>query len=200
GMPNRSYIGSAGGVDVYRNDSAFGFGHYFDALDSEGDADRMPVPDRDRLMLDKLIVENPDQLRRRLTAVPAPKASAKTADRVAIRRINERRLTGELDASGTHVLLLAMSYDRGWHVTLDGADADIFRVDYGLSGVIVPAGRHRLTLIYTPVGRVAGWWLAATAVILVIAFRWWWRDDTAYGPAPSVRATTKNIVRASLSH
>ncbi|MGA8277473.1 MAG: YfhO family protein [Rhodanobacteraceae bacterium] len=168
GRVDRQYIGSAGGVDAYLNNAAFGFGHFFDSLVSETDADRLPIADRDRLLLDTLVVEDPGALRQELTSATQEKSSITRADQVNLKMVSDTRFSGVLDASRSHVLMLAMSFDRGWHATLDGVRKEIFVVDYGLSGIIVPPGQHRLTLDYRPVGRVAGWWLAVMALALIM--------------------------------
>ncbi|MGA9342359.1 MAG: YfhO family protein, partial [Rhodanobacteraceae bacterium] len=169
GRTDRRYIGSAAGVDVYLNTAALGFGRYYDAIISETAADRLPIASRDRMLLDTLVAGKPNALRKKLDSVAPTNASELLTDRVKLKKLTDTLFSGVLDASKAHVLLLAMSFDRGWHGQLDGSDIDLFRVDYGLTGMLVPAGRHRIEIAYSPVGRVAGWWLALSALILIVA-------------------------------
>ncbi len=64
-----------------------------------------------------------------------------------------------------------MPFDRGWQATIDGINARLFRADYGLTALLLPAGRHQVELHYFVRGRSLGKWLslAALLVLLVVA-------------------------------
>jgi hypothetical protein len=74
------------------------------------------------------------------------------------------------------VLVLTDSYDPNWTVTVDGAPAQLLRVDTALRGVCLDAGDHQVRFEYQPrafyVGAaisVAGWlvWGIMGAVVLI---------------------------------
>ena len=48
------------------------------------------------------------------------------------------------------LIRIAVPYAPGWHASVDGAPVAVLPVDYALSGVVVPAGQHRLTLQFRP--------------------------------------------------
>lgn len=60
----------------------------------------------------------------------------------------------------------------GWHAYLDGVDADVVRVNYALRGVAVPAGEHRVDLIFRPATFVWGAVISALTLGVVILAAW----------------------------
>ncbi len=48
------------------------------------------------------------------------------------------------------LIRIAVPYAPGWTANVDGTPATVRAVDYALSGVVVPAGQHQLTLQFRP--------------------------------------------------
>jgi hypothetical protein len=61
----------------------------------------------------------------------------------------------EVDAPAAGILVLAEAYAPGWEARVDGHPARVFRANYALRAVVVPAGRVRVAFAYRPAGRVA---------------------------------------------
>jgi hypothetical protein len=71
-------------------------------------------------------------------------------------------------------------YPSGWTATLDGKPIDIFRSDYVLRAVVIPAGTHILEMRYEPQSYNAGFIVTtvtnyALAIVLLIYFGLWIR-------------------------
>ena len=58
-------------------------------------------------------------------------------------------------------------YPYGWNATIDGEPADLFRVNYMLRAMNVPAGEHRIVMIFDPDSVRKGDVVAITCVIIL---------------------------------
>jgi Bacterial membrane protein YfhO len=54
------------------------------------------------------------------------------------------------------LVVVANSFQKGWHVSVDGNERSLVRVDGVLQGVVVPAGRHSVDLTYRTPGLMEG--------------------------------------------
>lgn len=61
-------------------------------------------------------------------------------------------------------LVLGESFHPGWQATLDGSAVDILRTDYLLRGLALPAGAHRIELVYDPASLRVGAALCAAGL------------------------------------
>jgi hypothetical protein len=69
------------------------------------------------------------------------------------------------------LIRVALPFAPGWHAAVDGRPATVLPVDYALSGVMVPAGQHQLTLQFRPQHFLMGAALSIAAIIgLVVLF------------------------------
>jgi uncharacterized membrane protein YfhO len=68
----------------------------------------------------------------------------------------------------TALLVVADLWWPGWHVTVDGAERPIYRVDYLFRGVTVGPGRHLVRFWYRPVAFESGAVVTATTVVMLV--------------------------------
>lgn len=167
GQPGLSYVTTVDWIDIYRNDSAHGFGQFYAAIASEEEANALQQPQRDDFMLDHVLVADVAAVRTKLAslgqlATDAPSMAASAH----LRKLRDDRLEGPLRTPKPQVLLLSMPYDRGWTAKLDGKVIETFRADYGLTATLISAGSHQLELDYVPPGRKLGWWSFFTALVV----------------------------------
>jgi hypothetical protein len=79
---------------------------------------------------------------------------------------NEVGLAVHTDTNG--MLVLSDVYYPGWHATLDGSRAPIYRTDVTFRGVWVPAGSHQVRMQFRPGSFLRGLGLAAIGLLLVL--------------------------------
>jgi uncharacterized membrane protein YfhO len=71
------------------------------------------------------------------------------------------------------LLVLNETWYPGWQATVDGQPAPVWRVDYVLRGVVVPAGDHRVQFVFRPLSVYGGLAVSlATLGACVIALAW----------------------------
>lgn len=86
------------------------------------------------------------------------------------RQKKDSRLSGTVDSDQDGIVLLAIPYEQGWSLKVDGEETETFRADYGLTGFYSLAGSHNFVLEFTPPLLKAGIGvsLGSLAVFLVL--------------------------------
>jgi ADP-ribose pyrophosphatase YjhB (NUDIX family) len=83
-------------------------------------------------------------------ACAAPSAATTPTGSAHIVRYEPNAVEVAAESVQGGVLVLSDAYDPNWDVRVDGAPANLLRVDTALRGVCVSAGAHRVTFDYTP--------------------------------------------------
>ncbi len=63
-----------------------------------------------------------------------------------ISEFSQNHIEGSVEAEGTKILLFTIPYDKGWNITVDGEETDIYKVDYGLMAIEITDGYHDIEL------------------------------------------------------
>lgn len=120
-------------------------------------------------MLDEMKRDDFDPNAAALVSAPLPRvlpepatADVGTAD---VRRRTNLSLEVDVHARHDAVLVLSEQHFPGWTARIDGEPADVIAVYGLLRGVVVPAGRHRVTFAYEPRSFTIG--LAISLVALI---------------------------------
>ena len=82
------------------------------------------------------------------------------------------RLRFEVNAPAPGIVGVAEAWAPGWQAAVDGAPADVFPLDHLFRGVLVPAGKHVLEMVYAPRGvrpSFAIWALCWLGVLVAVA-------------------------------
>ena len=105
---------------------------------------------------------------------PVPGASEATP---TYQEVEPEDVRVTVDAPAASIVLIRNAWDVGWSATVDGRAAPVLRTDYFLQGIAVPAGHHRIRLVYRDptiarglVGSAAAW--GALALVTLVAVAW----------------------------
>lgn len=82
--------------------------------------------------------------------------NALKADSLKITKFSETNIQGNIDLKTKKILYLSIPFDKGWHATVDGKEADLQRVQWGLTGLVLDKGNHTIDLTFTPPYRKEG--------------------------------------------
>ena len=86
--------------------------------------------------------------------------------RVAAVQETHNTATIDVEAAGDALLVMSVTAHRYWNVAIDGVRASAIPVNVGFQGVVVPSGRHRVTMRYR--NPVIIWSALASAAMLLI--------------------------------
>jgi hypothetical protein len=118
-----------------------------------------------------------------LSPGPARQGATGTA---AVSRTSPEHLTMDVDAAAPSLVVVRNVFDPDWTATVDGRPAPLIATDFLLQGIPVPAGRHRVDLVYGDpwIGRGmvasgAAWLGLGAALVILLA-----RDRRRRGVAP----------------
>ncbi len=100
---------------------------------------------------------------------PLPPTQSCEGSQARIERASNNRLELEVEACGDGVLVVADTFYPGWRATLDGAPAPIFRADYLVRAIPIPAGHHRVEMRFLPGIFLAGAALSAAGMAAIAA-------------------------------
>jgi hypothetical protein len=124
------------------------------------------------------LVEDP-----RAAVIPVPGDAGAAAQAVPADDVLARgHGTLAVHAVTRSLLVLSHDWERGWHATIDGRSAPVFRTNGLTLGVVVPTGHHTVRLAFTPPGLRAGALFAALALVGLAAGGVWARRSSAAVP------------------
>jgi hypothetical protein len=86
----------------------------------------------------------------------------------AAKIVTQRNNSVKVEAEGPGLLVLTDTYYPGWTATVDGQNADIYRVNGVVRGVFIPSGSHIIDFKYLPLSFVFGAIFSGVAIISCI--------------------------------
>lgn len=101
-------------------------------------------------------------------AEPVGEDSTGSAGRVSIDRYENTQLVLNAQMQRPGWLVLSEVYYAGWHATVDGLPASLYRADFLFRAVPLPAGQHRVELTFMPDSFVTGAAISLGAAILLL--------------------------------
>ena len=104
---------------------------------------------------------NPAHIAVLATPLPGPVVSADPAKLPEITSYKSREIRIATDTHGPSLLVLSeVFYPAGWKAFVDGSETEIYRTNYLLRSVLVPAGRHEVFFSFDPRLYALGWTLS----------------------------------------
>jgi hypothetical protein len=120
---------------------------------------RLADPAMDLRQVALLEAPLPQALQESFGATERPRFRAYEADRIVV----------EVTAQSTGLLVLSEMHYPGWRATLNGEPTEIYRVNGGLRGIVVPRGESSITLEYAPFSVYAGGAITLLTLLSVLS-------------------------------
>jgi hypothetical protein len=80
--------------------------------------------------------------------IKLPPVGESAEGQVTVTRYEPQRIELQTRNAGAGFLVLSEVYYRGWDARVDGQPTPVYRVDYVLRGIAVPAGEHRVEFVF----------------------------------------------------
>ena len=160
-MLNTKYIVTKQGV--YPNPEAMGNAWFVNEVQF------VPTPDDESAALNTLDLHKTavadEKFRDVLSCAPQPDET----DRIVLTEYKPNQLTYTSRLSHDRVAVFSeIYYPEGWHMTIDGQEAPIGRVNYVLRAAVLPAGEHTVQMTFLPDAMRWDIWCAVWAIILLV--------------------------------
>ena len=116
-----------------------------------------------------------DDIKYQMIETSLPDIAAKRrSTALNIRSFRQTFIDGTIELNQRSVLVLQTPFDPGWHAFQDGRVAQVLKVDFGLLGVVLNAGRHTVELRYRPPFLYAGAAVSVVSLLIFAASLWRW--------------------------
>ena len=160
-MLNTKYIVTKQGV--YPNPDAMGNAWFVNSVLF------VPTPDDESAALNTLDLRTTavadEKFREILSCEPQPNET----DQITLTEYKPNALTYSANVADDRVAVFSeIYYPEGWHMTIDGQEVPIGRVNYVLRAAIIPAGEHTIQMTFMPSALRWDKWCAAWAILLFI--------------------------------
>ena len=106
------------------------------------------------------------------SALACEGVDANEGGEVEILRYEGNRIEAQVRGGGGLLVFSEVDYP-GWRATVDGDPASLVRADYVLRALCVPAGEHRVVLVYAPPLVGAGLAITGLALLSVVGVGVW---------------------------
>lgn len=83
-------------------------------------------------------------------------------EQMEITSFKDDHIEGTITAANPRTLMFSIPYDDGWKITVDGKEAEQYRIGEALMGIDLEAGTHQIVLAYTP----PGLWIGSLLTII----------------------------------
>lgn len=183
-LKDYSLVGEKNGFNIYENANYIPMGFSFDYYITEKEYEESEAAKyvKDRMLLKALVLsdEVSEDLSVVLSHMDISKTSSITLGEFS-KSCNERRETVVSDFEYTHkgfsaktdydkarLVFFSVPYEKGFTAYVDGNETKIYKVDFGLMGVCVPAGEHRVEFSFLPTYYKEGLYMSLAGILLFL--------------------------------
>ena len=183
-------IAKFGDVKVFKNRYSLPFGFAYDEVYTLSDFKKLSNLQKDLYLLKGCVIDSVDVSDFKSFHVfnlsdttkqfsfdeYAKLVSSLRKDSLTITSFTENRIEGNITVSSPKILFFSIPFDEGWSAKVNDTDAKLYRVNAGLTGLILNSGKNNVTLQFNPRLKKQGSLISMIALLvlgllLVLNFR-----------------------------
>lgn len=158
--PGLSFVDSTRGNVVYKTDNVLPRAYFVNRLETKPMLDVLNAIKNNQFDPKEVAYIEEGNIK---VDTPDSTASVKSID------YKDEHISIQALASGNNLLFLGDTYfPNGWKAYVDGKKTEIYKVNHGFRGVIVPKGEHKVEFIYAPKSFFISKYIALSLSSLVI--------------------------------
>ena len=89
-------------------------------------------------------------------------------DSLTITQFKESNIKGDIQLATPKILFFSIPFDEGWKATVNGADSKLYRINAGLMGLNIPAGKNTVEIKFEPRLMKKGMWVSILALLVFV--------------------------------
>lgn len=180
-------IAKFGDVKVYKNKYALPLGFTYNKIIGEDEFKKLSPTQKDFCLLRACVIGNEDKTT--FETLPKFNLADTTAaldfnnyltyvnelkkDNYTITMFSENNIIGNINSPEVKILFFSIPFDEGWTAKLNDKDAKLYRLNCGLTGVLIQKGINKIELTFVPRYKKIGGNVTLIALLLffgLIAF------------------------------
>ena len=175
-------IAKFGDVTVYKNKFALPFGFTYDKAIGEDEFKKLSPTQKDFCLLRACIIGNEDKSTFTFlkpfnvadTVAPITfdnymaYVNELKKDNFVISKFTDNNIVGSVNVNEAKTLFFSIPFDEGWHVKVNGADAKLYRINAGLTGLPITKGNNKVELTFEPRLKKLGLNITISGLIILI--------------------------------
>ena len=157
-------IAKFGDVTVYKNKFALPLGFTYDKGIGEDAFKKLSPTQKDFCLLRSCVIGNEDKAtfaslkQFNIADTVAPMSfdnylayvNELKKDNFTISKFSENNIKGSVTVNESKILFFSIPFDEGWCAKLNGVDAKLYRVNAGLTGLLISKGKNDVELSFEP--------------------------------------------------
>ena len=175
-------IAKFGDVTVYKNKFALPFGFTYDKAIGEDEFKKLSPTQKDFCLLRACIIGNEDKSTFTFlkpfnvadTVAPITfdnymaYVNELKKDNFVISKFTDNNIIGSVNVNEAKTLFFSIPFDEGWYVKVNGADAKLYRINAGLTGLPITKGNNKVELTFEPRLKKLGLNITISGLIILI--------------------------------
>lgn len=175
-------IAKFGDVTVYKNKYALPLGFTYDKGISEDEFKKLSPSQKDFCLLRAFVIGNEDKAtfsfvkQFNVADTVAPLSfenylayvNELKKDNFTISNFSEDNIKGSVTVNESKILFFSIPFDEGWSAKLNGADVKLYRVNAGLTGLLINKGKNDVELSFEPRLKSKGKLISGVSLLILI--------------------------------